>query len=175
MSPRSLFLITCVITCLHTHKARGDVKSECLWYCMTVANISLFPVLTLEWLIMTCCPAQEHFLFVGCCCHVFAFIFTRLYKVPSRFTRFCYNVLVLHRIWWNTTSSTLWRRVSAVLTPLYWSPIGNFQMKTCPEPLSKLAVVSPLQVLWQHMIAESNSPDLFWPVWRTGAVTVQFW
>lgn len=105
---------------------------------------------------------------VGCCCPVLAFTSIHLYTVPSRFSRCCYNVLVLHRIWWNTTSSTHWRRVLAVLTPLYRCPIGNFQKKTCTEPLSKLAMVSLLWVLWQHMIVESNSLHLFCSVRGTG-------
>ncbi len=58
---------------------------------------------------------------------------------------FCCAVLVLHRTWWNTTSSTPWRRVSAVLTPLCRSPIRNRPMEPCPEPFPSLAMVSLLQ------------------------------
>lgn len=71
---------------------------------------------------------------------------------------FCFIVFVLHRTWLSTTSSILWRRVSAVLTPLCSFPIGNCPMETCPRPLPRLAVVSlpqkhPLslpETVWQR-------------------------
>lgn len=60
---------------------------------------------------------------------------------PLLFT-VCFCVIDRLRTWWNTTSKTLWRRVSAVWTPLCRSPTGKRPMRKRASP--KPEVVSPL-------------------------------